>query len=238
MMSKYKSLLFRELLISRKHNIIVLVLVLLYVALIFLAINMTGEQDDSQSVIMMQCIILATITSVVAAEDNEVVKSDIKTKWRSYSYALPITALEKTVSRFIIRVGMISIGAVICFVCTAVVDKLCSVSVLGSVITIYFISVALMMLYDALYSGFILRARNEKQYKRYAAIGTVIIFVVAKFISNSEFNFDVDDNNLPDILNYIIHISESLSLWAVPAIIAALAVNFVVTIKSYERREN
>ena len=112
-MLKYKSLVYREWKLSSRHYILKFMMVLLFTTLFALALKFavnSGSMDavdgvNPSQIAFLVSTLIGLATAIIAAEDNGVHNQDVKVNWARYSYALPITAFEKTVTKYIFKLG-------------------------------------------------------------------------------------------------------------------------------------
>lgn len=65
----------------------------------------------------------AALNARCIAGDNGVHKSDMASGLRTYSFALPVTVFEKTVTKYILKFSAIIIGAVLTFIGSTLIHK-------------------------------------------------------------------------------------------------------------------
>ena len=103
-MKKYSSLIFRELKLGRKYHIGGIAVIVMFEMLMLLSMFVSGGQyvknGESMDVFAI-CLsyMFAALTAGCIAGDNGVLKSDMASRWRTYSFALPVTAFEKTAAK-------------------------------------------------------------------------------------------------------------------------------------------
>lgn len=166
--------------------------------------------------------------------------------WRTYSFALPVTAFEKTVTKYILKFSAIIIGAVLTFIGSALIHKVGGSDMSSAVMFSYFICLDVFLIIDIVYQSFILRANDIKSLKKFGAIAggivTVVLFaleLIPSEVSDSEFNTfitELETAPSPVVLNkYIgfVTIPDTIGIIGIILTVIILITGFVVTLKNY-----
>ena len=254
-MKKYSSLIFRELKLGRKAYIGSFILIIVFALLMLLSMFVSGGQyvknGESMDVFAI-CLsyMFAALTAGCIAGDNGVLKSDMASGWRTYSFALPVTALEKTVAKYIVKLAAIIIGAVLTFIGSMLIHTVGGSNMPSAVMFCYFICLDLFLIIDIVYQAVVLRADDMKSFKKLGAIaggiGTVILLAlefIPSGVSDSEFETfmtEVETASSPVILNkYIgfVTIPDAAGIIGIVLTVVILIAGFLVTLKNHKRRE-
>lgn len=255
-MNKYKSLVFRELKLARKHYIGMFALSILFLGLMVLCVFVAGgefvrqgESLDTFSLIMTY--MFAVISTYCAVHDNGVFKSDMGAGWNTYSHALPVTAFEKAAANYIVKTIAIIAGMAVTILGAAVIFAAGGSTLTMGTIFGFFLFADVFLLFEIVYQAIILRANDMKSLKKLGSIAGgiafVVIFVLPEFIpAGDEALFldslmtDMETMQSPSDLNKYLEYITIPEVWGYAGIalmFVLLAVGFVVTCKSYERRE-
>ena len=254
-MKKYSSLIFRELKLGKKAYIGSFALIVVFALLMLLSMFVSGGQyvknGESMDVFAI-CLsyMFAALTAGCIAGDSGVFKSDIASGWRIYSFALPVTALEKTIAKYAVKLVVIIIGAVLAFIGSALIHKVGGSTLPSAVMFCYFICLDLFLIIDIVYQAVILCADDMKSLKKLGTIaggiGAVILLAlefIPSGVSESEleaFMTEVETASSPVILNkYIgfVTIPDAAGIIGIAFTVVILIAGFIVTLKNNERRE-
>ena len=186
-MKLYTSLIYRELKLTRKHCIIMLILFLL-LSLMLLTPIMLGDfskpgEESPLEMIPLFVGIVSLTGGFMAGTNNGLQKADISSGWKRYSFVLPPTAKQQALSDlltklcYILFFGLLSLAFE--FVYIAAVDY----SNFGIMLYIYMLNIYLgavcaVMLVDIAYSYIMMCAKDKNQLK----LISVLAFVGAGFV--------------------------------------------------------
>lgn len=258
MMAKlYKSLLFRELKISRHHYVVRSLLMISFAAMLLLAVFVIWKEDianatprelmEFHSIIAMFGLLFAMLTAVLAAYDTDIFKSDVNTGWLRYSYALPITAKDKTLVRYSVKGAVILIGGILCAVFAVLLKNSFGQHLLAGTINTYFVILDAMLLADLFRSLLMISGRTEKQVKLLGLIfntvllgGFIFLVVISgmdKFIEELKNMSGNDTLPIMEFTTRLLHTAEKLSFIPFLILIALFLSGFFTTVKVFERRE-
>lgn len=257
-MKLYRSLVYRELRLTRKRGLLMLIMFLLLALLMISPIffgffSMVVEGEDSPNDIIPIFVVTVALTGgILAGTNNGVQKADISSGWKRYSFILPPNAKQQAFSDlltklcYIVLFGFLS--ATFALTYTAIADY----NNLAIMLNVYLGAVCAVMLVDIAYSYIIMFAKSKKDL---GVIGVaaflgagLIIKIVDLFSSGTNL---LNDNNLAEqpaeggamISEEAINRFEAvlcsgkttLCLAAAFAVICALY--FLVMWRSHERRE-
>ena len=254
-MNKYKSLIFRELKLSRKHYIGVFCLIIVFALLMLLSMFVSGrEQVENGESMDFFAIFLsymfAVLTAGCIAVDNSAFISDMASGWRTYSFALPVTAFEKTVAKYTVKIAVIIIGAVFTFIGSALIHKVGGSDMSSAVMFCYFICLDLFLIIDIVYQAIVLRANDMKSMKKLGKIAGCIgaaVLIALEFIptGSSESKIEaimaeMENSSSPAVLNKYLEfvtIPNIAGFIGIALAVVILIVGFIVMVKNHERRE-
>lgn len=256
-MKKYKSLIFRELKLSRKHYLGVFALIVIFAGLMLLSIFVSGREavkngESLDAFALAMSYMFAIVGSACIAADSGVFKEDMNSGWRRYSYALPVTAFEKTVAKYAVKIIAIIIGMAVIFLGSAAIFAAGGSTLKTGTVCSFFLMLDFFLIFDIVFQAFILRAEDTKSLKKLGSIAGIITFIVVfilpEFIPEGDLPFNVDafitdmeTMKSPAGLNKYLEYITIPDVWGIIGIVLTfviLALGFVVTLKSYERRES
>lgn len=185
MTEKYKSLLYREWKVSKKFYLLRIVLLLLFTALLggtvlFLMNASTGPEAEAgvaealDWTLIFFFYLLVLFMAAASGEDNGVYKSDVSSGWLKYSWALPVTAHEKAVTKYVFRGILILAGTIYMF---ASVGAICAITGFAHMKTVVY---AFFWCLDAILATYIVRdyiVMNAVDMKALKKMGNIAIIV-------------------------------------------------------------
>lgn len=256
-MNMYKSLVFREWKLSKKHYILRTVIFALLSTLFLLTTYSMGKEADQgkssvDGFLFIMAYFIGIVAAVIVAEDNGVYKADVKSGWLNYSWTLPITAFEKAMSKYIFKGGLVSVGMITTVMVIAGMYALCGGNFNIQSTYLFFIVVDAVLLYDLVRQIIIMHAVDVKSLKKMGNIAGIIlavIFFLPEILSDSksdpvgELFASMDPNageeavfEVFDKLMDLIVIPNYIGIIAILLMVVILVISFVVTWKGYERR--
>lgn len=254
-MNKYKSLIFREMKISRKVYFSAFITVVAFIALFILSIFVVGKDlNEGESLdvfVLMASYMCSIVTATIFADNSSVFKADIASGWRRYSIALPVTPLENTIARYSVKFIEIIIGMIITIIGSISISAIGGCSFSPAVIFCFFIFLDLFLVFDIIYQSIISRANDMKSLKKLGMIASgigIAIFTLLEFIPlDSEIEIileslmkDIEESNSPLVLNKYVEyvtIPNTAGYIGIALTFLILAVGFIITLKNNERRE-
>lgn len=193
MTEKYKSLLYREWKVSKKFYLLRIVLLLLFTALLgggmTYAINVAAVSAEvtkeaaaaaegaADVAWIFLFYLLVLFMAAASGEDNGVYKSDVNSGWLKYSWALPVTAHEKAVTKLTFRGIVVLIGTVYMFVSIGVISGITGFAHMKTVVYAFFWCLDFCLLLDTIKDFIIMRAVDVKAVKKMGNIALVVIIV-------------------------------------------------------------
>ena len=171
MMKEYKSLIFRELRLSRKHYITGTLLTVLLAAFMVLAMFVSGGEaiNNGESLDVFALFMSYAIAAVATGcftSDNGISKADMNSGWQRYSYVLPVTAFEKAAARYAVKLIAITIGMAVAIIGAAVVSAAGGSTLKFGTVLSFWILLDEFLIYDVFYQTIILRAKDKKSLKK------------------------------------------------------------------------
>ena len=248
-MKLYRSLIYRELKLTRKRCILMLILFLLLSLLMLTPIILGGFSEPSEESPAEMVLLFVGIVSLtggfLAGTNNGLQKADISAGWKRYSFVLPPTAKQQAMSDlltklcYILFFGLLS--AAFAWIYTAATDY----NAFGIMLNIYLGAVCAVMLIDVAYSYIIMFAKTKKDL---GIIGIIAFFGAGIILKVIGLFINVDSSEQPagdgDLISdeafsrFVTALSSgktTLCIFAAFAVICALF--FLVMWRSRERRE-
>lgn len=259
-MKLYRSLIFRELKISRRHYAARALLMAGFAALLFLAVFVAWQEDiakaspqelkDLRYIVDMFGMMFALLTAVLAMYDADVMQSDVNCGWLRYSYALPITAKDKALAHYTVKAGAIVIGGILCGVFAAILEKPLGQQLVSGALNTYLTVLDAMLLAELLRGVLMAAGAAEKQARLFGMLYSTVLILGAAFwlyISYfSDFLANIDEmmENGADIsaefvsfASGVMDTAEGLSFIPFVGLVLLMICSFLVSAKAQERRE-
>lgn len=257
-MKLYRSLIFRELKLTRKRCILMLILFLLLSLMLLLPIMIGGLSGDSEmdeeliSIVWLASGIVALTGGFLAGTNNGLQKTDINSGWKRYSFILPPTAKQQALSDlltklcYILFFGLLSVAflmvsKIVSGINTAVegIDPICRM------LNIYLGAVCAVMLVDIAYSYIMMFANDKKQLKLISALAFVGAGAVLKVFGlfpgmNKTEKPDEDGPMISEeaVNKFETFLSSGKTSLCILAVFVVLCVLFFLAMwRSHERRE-
>ncbi len=247
MMTKFQSLLYREMRICRKGNILRTVLLILFTGMMWgmlLTFRFGGLADTAEAAnaldLMVNNAILHTalIGVMVGLGQDEVFKSDLNAGWMRYSYALAITPTDRALVR-IVRLSILTAAGMVA----------ASLNIIGfcafmdvpfrmGYITLQFLALDFMLVIEIISEFFVLAARSLPEMKKYNECAGLVSFglmmlCILIFIKTSGLTIDKlkDDTFVAELMggfDIFGKLTGDMLLWVIPLTLALIAIHFVV----------
>ncbi|MBP3796626.1 MAG: ABC-2 transporter permease [Ruminococcus sp.] len=257
-MKLYTSLIYRELKLTRKRFLLMLILFLLLAALMLTPIIIGGQSvasemgEDQLSIIILASATVALTGGVMAGTNNGLQKADINSGWKRYSFVLPITAKQQALSDLLTKLchillfGLLS--SAFALVCKSVTGNTIAVEGFSPVclmLNIYFGAICAVMLVDIAYSYIMMFANDKKQLKMISVIafvGAGVVYRIFKLFPGMnkaekpvEGGAMISDEALNRFLTGLCSGKTTLCILAVFGVLCVLF--FLAMWRSHERRE-
>ena len=257
-MKLYRSLVYRELKLTRKRFLLMLILFLLLallmltpIMLVFFLQPAEGEESPLELIPLFVGIIALT-GGFLAGTNNGLQKADISTGWKRYSFVLPTTAKQQALSDLLVKLMLILLFGLLSAAFAMIYSVTANYNAFGLMLNIYLGAVCAVMLIDVAYSYIIMFAKSKKDL---AVIGVaaflgagLIIKIVDLFSSGTNL---LNDNNLAEqpaedgalisdaaFNRFVTALSSGKTTLCIVIAFAVLcALFFLVMWRSHERRE-
>ncbi|MGN0618708.1 MAG: ABC-2 transporter permease [Ruminiclostridium sp.] len=240
-MTKFRSLIFRELKICRKWYIIGFLSLLAFSAFVILITFFLTNLFDGlpenigKSLTQMFCM-LAVLYSTVIFSNSNAFKSDLNSGWLGYSYALPLTASERAAVKLICFIGTQAISMLLGIACAFIINSVAGAQFQIGYVVLQLIILDILLLYKIISDFFVLRARNTDEYKKLQDKGGLIFLVVVIIIALITmkcvgFDFGAllkQDSSEPLPLDIISMLTGEMLFWIIPLTLVLLALHFAV----------
>lgn len=257
-MKLYRSLIFRELKLTSKRFLLMLILFLLLSLLMLTPIVLGGfsapaeGEDAPVEMILLFVGTVALTGGFLAGTNNGLQKADISTGWKRYSFVLPTTAKQQALSDLLVKLMLILLFGLLSAAFAMIYSVTANYNAFGLMLNIYLGAVCAVMLIDVAYSYIIMFAKSKKDL---AVIGVaaflgagLIIKIVDLFSSGTNL---LNDNNLAEqpvedgalisdaaFNRFVTALSSGkTTLSIVIAFVVLCALFFLAMWRSHERRE-
>ena len=255
-MKLYRSLVFRELKLTRKRCFLMLILFVLLAALMLTPLMLGAfSEPGEEAPVEMILLFVGTVSMTggfLAGTNNGVQKADISAGWKRYSFVLPPTAKQQAVSDLVVKLLLILFFGLLSAAFAMIYSITGNYNAFGLMLNIYLGAVCAVMLIDIAYSYIIMFAKSKKDL---AVIGVaaflgagLIIKIVDLFSSGTNL---LNDNNLAEqpaedgalisdaaFNRFVTALSSGkTTLCIVTAFAVLCALFFLVMWRSHERRE-
>ncbi|MBQ8172108.1 MAG: hypothetical protein IJZ95_08985 [Oscillospiraceae bacterium] len=252
-MKSIRSLFYREMRLSARHYIIRFLLLVLVVGFAALSLLVTGQNsahtgEDMSGFTVMLTYIIAVVAGVVISEDNGVFKADMDAGWLRYSYALPMSAAKKALTRTLVKLLSVAVGMAVTVAGAAAVCAMNGSSLDLTTILNFVLILDIFLLYDMVQQIFILRATDADELKRNKLIGGVVgvgaILLVTEFLPIDISGLEKAMELIPEMkspaemsqLGELFELPEIVGYFGIPAMLVILGVGFFASWKALERR--
>ncbi len=249
MIEKYKALLYREWKISRKFYLLRVLLLLLFDMLVigvFMGEFETNEVSQAEITLMYLGVsyLIVLLGGAIIGEDNGVYKADVDTGWFRFSQALPLTAFEKAVTRYLFKGLVLLIGSLMIFVPLSVIYGMTKFAQVATVVYIFFFALDAILLYEVvryILTMCITDANKSRRVRRIVGVvaGVIIFLSEIRVLLNGSIFHSAETMTEADEFAKMLDLMIIPDLWgwvSIPLLFVLLAVGFLTTWKSYERR--
>ncbi len=239
-MTKFRSLLYRELRVTRKQILIgfgieLLLMCDLLVSL-YVLLSESGESGMDttpviQGIFLTVTICVGLISSSACLSGSELIKSDVNTNWMNYSFALPIRPQERAAAHLcrshlvsiVFNAFVILIDAIFC----AVLNVEFSMAIIVVLVATYAFSCLTVLLEDV----FLFGARTLAEFNKlhtYCVLASIALMCGLGYIliKNKK---DISDYFLSSHDVYALIHTEWL-LWLIPLILLLVAADYFVIV--------
>lgn len=242
-MTKFRSLIFREIKVCQKLYIIKFVVLFAFFAFViggtFLFTNLFDELPEKENTLKSfaeSFSMLIMLYSTMVFADDSTFKSDLNSGWNSYSYVLPISAFERTAVKLIRFIGTLCISVLLGMVSVIIINKIAGTQFQIGYVIIQFIMLDLLLLSKIIIDSFVLRARNTDEYKKLQEKGslTCVVFVVCiavvilKCVGFDFASLLDSDSTEPLSFGIFAKLTGGMLLWLIPLTLVLCAAYFAV----------
>ena len=257
-MKLYRSLIFRELKLTRKRFLLMLILFLLLAALMLTPIMLGGfsapaeGEDAPVEMILLFVGTVALTGGFLAGTNNGVQKADISAGWKRYSFVLPTTAKQQALSDLLVKLcyilffGLLSAAFVlVCNIISGINTAVEGFNPVCTMLNTYLGAVCAVMLVDIAYSYIMMFANDKNQLKIIgviAFVGAGVVFRVFDLFPGmnktehpAEGGALISEETVSKIEKILCSEKTSLCIFAVFVVLCALF--FLAMWRSHERRE-
>ena len=258
-MKLYRSLIFRELKLTHKRFLLMLILFLLLAALMLTPIMLGGLSGDSEmdedliSIVWLASGVVALTGGFLAGTNNGLQKADINSGWKRYSFILPPTAKQLALSDlltklcYILFFGLLSVAfLMVCKIVAGINTAVEGIDPICRMLNIYLGAVCAVMLVDIAYSYIMMFANDKKQLKLISALAFVgagaVLKVFGLFPGMNKTEKPAEDGPMisEEAVNKFetILCSEKILLCILAVFVVLCVLFFLAMWRSHERRES
>lgn len=259
-MEKYKSLLYREWKITKKFYLLRIVLLVLFTVMLgggtIYAVNASagrevaaGADEALDWALIILFYLLVLFMAAASGEDNGVYKSDVSSDWLKYSWALPVTAHEKAVTKYVFRGILVLSGTIYMFASVGAICAITGFAHMKTVVYAFFWGLDAILAYTIVKDFIVMNAVDMKSLKKMwniVFIAFVIVFELPyildairgvppedlideklkAIVENSDYSVAIELVSIPDFWGYI----------GILLLFVIFVVGFLLSRKSFERR--
>ncbi|MCR4646732.1 MAG: hypothetical protein K5695_15195 [Oscillospiraceae bacterium] len=259
-MMLYRSLIYREIKLTNKRFLIMLVLFLLTALLLVIPlllgsmVDPAAVDEETFDVVLLLTLILAATGGVLAGTNNGILKADIASGWKRYTKVLPAKPLQSATADVLVKLlwigmfGLLSVGfAALCL-------HLTGCNTISHTVNSYLLITAATLLIDVVYTAIVSLAKTGKDLTKFILIatgGTFAVFAILsraggfafggwmdnmpQTVDNGEMLTPEQQEQLMQMMNFLG--SGTMTLIAAGSLAVVCAAFFLVLWKAYERRE-
>ena len=175
-MKMYRSLVYRELKLTRKRFILMLILFILVALLMLLPVFIGGMSeapemaDDLQGLLFFASGVVALTGGFMAGTNNGLQKADISSGWKRYSFVLPPTAKQQAMSDLLVKLCYILFFGLLSTAFAMIYTIAADHNAFALTLNIYLGAVCAVMLIDVAYSYIVMFARDRNQLKIFGVV--------------------------------------------------------------------
>lgn len=197
---KFRSLMFRELKLSRKSVLLQFVLLLIMTAMTWLMLFSASTESPENMPMTINAVVLATaLLSIMSLLLDEIFKSDINSGWLNYSYALPISPIQRAAVHFIRKFSVCFLSILLSLCNAEAISIFWNMGLSVNYVVWHIIVLIAGLIFSLTNDIFILQARSSADMKKMqtaSGLVNVIIMVVSIVIiwKTSGINFEQISN--------------------------------------------
>lgn len=229
---KFRSLMYREFRLSKKFIMLQFGLLLAWMALAWGMMLSVDSVDFTEEALPRTADIIIMMTAMIGSMSlllYESFKADLNSGWLNYSYALPITPAEHTAARFIRRISVSLVSALISLCNAAAICAHVGKPFGANYIVWHIVVLASVILGSLPNDIFILRSRNGADLKKMqttsgmVSFGLMIAVITVIFIASG---VDIKKLAEEDTLFELPVFTAGALAWAVPLLLVMMAASF------------
>ena len=256
-MKLYRSLIFRELKISRRHYVTRVLLAASFAALLLLAIFVAWREDIAKAagseleelkfVIAMFGMMFGLLTAILACYDTDVLRSDLNCGWKRYSYTLPVTANDKALAHYSVKGMAIVIGGILCWIFAMIIEQPLRQQLVAGTMNVYFIVLDVLLMAEFLRDLLMAAGLTEKRARLLGMLfnlllaGALFLWLYIsyfdKFLENVNDMMENGENLSMEAAAGILYTAEGLSAIPFIVLIILAVCSFFASVRAQERRE-
>lgn len=234
-MTKFRSLLFREMRVSRKHTILTAILLFVLGAFYTVGIytikqDRTADGNMTESMVLMFSATLATICSLTCLFQDEVFKNDINVNWLRYSYTLPVSSKERAAVQVVNKNAVTILSMVFELLFTVIYCHIADISFSAIYVKIYAIVYACGLIASLFSDLFLLNARSidefQKRQHRFYLTSLFICIALAVVFFDKIKSFL--DDEAPPAVRIFKYLNDCWLIWLILLIIVLIFADYLV----------
>ena len=235
-MTAFRSLLFRELRISRKQHILEAVATLIFALYFLMAVVVMKQMKVSdfksyedmmlnrESIVFMAAVMMGVLPVTMALGQHTTLKADLNSGWLRYSYTLPIEPSVRAAVNVTIKLVTTVVGVIFAIACTYLYCSISELSFHSYYLVIDAAALALGMLFAIPSDCIILSARSPEELKKKTNLTglmfTVVFLIPAYIFVKHYFSSGLDINGLTSKLRPV------MLVWLIPLIAVFTAADY------------
>ena len=251
-MSKFKSLLYREMVLSKKKTITQIITVFSIIGIGLLCIlsmkygNLNKMYDEIGAemnnlikyTLHYTFVVLPALAFAFSINDTTFVSSDIRSNWRTFSFTTPVKPAHKALVRVVIKLINMLFGGIVITLNSFIMSELNDIKGSTSMILkLYLIFLAVGQLIECVPCYFKFRARTIKEMYIGDFAGVliyVLMGVLAYLLCYEKFS---DEEFVPLLLlPKFVDMLDSTWIWALLVNFVMLFVNYYISCHAMNRR--
>lgn len=231
-MTKFKSLLYRELRLSRKTLIQQFICMLVMGGFYILgSYSMANDEEvnliDLQLVLLMVNVVLSFLAVSLGISNLTDLMLDIKSGWLKYSYTLPITPSERAVVISARKIIITSFNIVLAIILGAVNHKVAGMEYTSFQPVLCIIVYTVMQGMSILQDFILYSARTVEEFKKKSNTFGLIFAIIAGgiiFLTTKSF----DSSDMSKLFTITEKIKPVMLVWFIPLLIALIVADYFV----------
>ena len=240
-MKLYKSLIYRELKLTRRHYLLMLILFLLMLICILIPVILSGDEEpdaaaDSSGLVMLG-LMVSMVGGAAAGLDNELHKADINVGWRRYRIVLPPTASQNAAVDLLVKLIYVLVFGVLtgafCVLINIFADGMDVLAVMNQ----FLMFTTVFFLFSLVFNGILMLAKDEKDIKKYGTIASIAVVALYILLSRALGSYSMG-KLLGKAKKFLgVMGSATFTAIALALFVCVCAAHFIVMWRAYERRE-